>query len=116
LHLTAHRGHPAPRFEWRSRYWTFLLKLHPDRPASTIQGQPGPWVGPFHWENRRLRVAEVKRLMEFPDEYKVVGSRRQQQLQLGNSVPPRLALVVATALREELVRLGAATQPTDLAA
>ena len=52
LFWTAHRGHPAPRFEWRKRYWTFLLKLHPDRPAPTIQGQPGPWVGPFHWENR----------------------------------------------------------------
>jgi DNA (cytosine-5)-methyltransferase 1 len=30
LWWTAHRGHPAPRFKWRSRYWNFLLKLHPD--------------------------------------------------------------------------------------
>ncbi|HYM54182.1 MAG TPA: DNA cytosine methyltransferase, partial [Solirubrobacteraceae bacterium] len=60
LHLTAKRGHPTPRFTWRSRYWSFLLKLHPDRPSPTIQGQPGPWVGPFHWESRRLRVGELK--------------------------------------------------------
>src|ERR1700691_5769257 len=69
LYLTAKRGHPEPRFQWRSRYWSFLLKLHPDRPSPTIQGQPGPWVGPFHWESRRLRVAELKRLMTFPDDY-----------------------------------------------
>jgi len=106
LFWTAHRGHPDPRFEWRKRYWTFLLKLHPERPAPTIQGQPGPWVGPFHWDNRRLRVAELKRLMTFPDEYVVCGSRRDQQLQLGNAVPSLLGLVIARRLAEELQRLG----------
>ncbi len=105
LFWTAHRGHPEPRFEWRKRYWTFLLKLHPDRPSPTIQGQPGPWVGPFHWEDRRLRVAELKRLMTFPDGFRVLGTRREQQLQLGNAVPPALGEVVATALAGELVRL-----------
>ncbi len=107
LWWTAHRGHPEPRFKWRSRYWTFLLKLHPDRPSPTIQGQPGPWVGPFHWENRRLRVAELKRLMEFPDDFVVTGSRRDQQLQLGNAVPPRLGQIVAHQLAAELRRLRA---------
>jgi DNA (cytosine-5)-methyltransferase 1 len=116
LWWTAHRGHPRPRFKWRSRYWTFLLKLHPDRPSPTIQGQPGPWVGPFHWESRRLRVAEVKRLMTFPDSFKVLGSRREQQLQLGNAVPPVLAALVAGALRDELQRLGATEATLSLAA
>jgi DNA (cytosine-5)-methyltransferase 1 len=106
LFWTAHRGHPAPRFEWRKRYWSFLLKLHPDRPAPTIQGQPGPWVGPFHWTSRRLRVAELRRLMTFPDDFVVLGSRRDQQLQLGNAVPPHLAKVVARQIARELMRLG----------
>jgi len=106
LFWTAKRGHPHPRFEWRSRYWSFLLKLHPDRPSPTIQGQPGPWVGPFHWEGRRLRTAELKRLMGFPDAFRVEGSRREQQLQLGNAVPLALAEVVAGALAQELERLG----------
>lgn len=105
LFWTARRGHPEPRFEWRKRYWTFLLKLHPDRPSPTIQGQPGPWVGPFHWDDRRLRVAELKRLMTFPDEFEVLGTRREQQLQLGNAVPPQLGKVVAETIAEELVRL-----------
>lgn len=102
LHLTAHEGHPNPIFKWRSRYWTFLLKLDPDRPASTIQGQPGPYVGPFHWRNRRLRVPELKRLQGFPDDFRFAGSRRDIQLQIGNSVPPPLVARIAEAVRDQL--------------
>lgn len=91
LFYTAERGHPDPQFTWRSRYWSFLLKLDPNKPSPTIQAQPGPNVGPFHWENRRLRVAELKRLFTFPDEFEFVGTRARVQAQLGNSVPPLLA-------------------------
>jgi DNA (cytosine-5)-methyltransferase 1 len=91
LYYTAERGHPDPLFRWRSRYWSFLLKLAPTKPAPTIQAQPGPYVGPFHWENRRLRVPEMKRLFTFPDHFDLVGSRSSIQAQLGNSVPPLLA-------------------------
>jgi DNA (cytosine-5)-methyltransferase 1 len=115
LFLTAKRGHPKPQFKWRSRYWSFLLKLHPDRPSPTIQGQPGPWVGPFHWEDRRLRVAELKRLMTFPDDFVAEGSRREQQLQLGNAVPPLLAERIAAATARELRRLEAG-EPLAVAA
>lgn len=65
----------------------------PDRPAPTIQAQPGPYVGPFHWENRRIRVGEVKRLFGSPDRFDLVGSRGTVQAHLGNSVPPPLARV-----------------------
>ncbi len=95
LHYTVERGHPEPLFKWRSRYWSFLLKLDPGRPSPTIQAQPGPNVGPFHWENRRLRVGEIKRLFTFPDEFELVGSRASIQAQLGNAVPPLLAEKVA---------------------
>ncbi|HZN18818.1 MAG TPA: DNA cytosine methyltransferase [Micromonosporaceae bacterium] len=98
LYLTAERGHPDPVFRWRSRYWSFLLKLDPDRPSPTIQAQPGPYVGPFHWENRRLRVGELKRLFTFPDGFELAGRRSSVQAQIGNSVPPLLAQQVATAL------------------
>ncbi len=95
LHYTAERGHPHPLFKWRSRYWSFLLKLDPKRPSPTIQAQPGPNVGPFHWDNRRLRVGEIKRLFTFPDWFELVGSRNSIQAQLGNAVPPLLAQRVA---------------------
>lgn len=95
LHFTKERGHPNPIFEWRSRYWSFLLKLDPERPSPTIQAQPGPNVGPFHWENRRLRVPELRRLFTFPDEFDFVGKRASVQAQIGNSVPPLLGRWVA---------------------
>lgn len=95
LYYTAKRGHPEPLFDWRSRYWSFLLKLDPKRPSPTIQAQPGPYVGPFHWENRRLRVPELKRLFTFPDDFEFVGSRTSVQAQIGNAVPPVLAQRVA---------------------
>jgi DNA (cytosine-5)-methyltransferase 1 len=98
LFYTVQRGHPAPLFRWRSKYWSFLLKLAPDRPAPTIQARPGPYVGPFHWENRRLRTAEIKRLFTYPDDFELVGSRPSVQAQLGNSVPPLLAHQVVQAL------------------
>ncbi len=101
LFFTEKRGHPRPFFRWRSRYWTFLLKLDPDRPSTTIQSQPGPYVGPFHWNNRRLRLLETKRLQTFPDDYVVVaGTRRSWQNQLGNAVPPMLAEIVAKPLAD----------------
>jgi DNA (cytosine-5)-methyltransferase 1 len=95
LYFTEKRGHPEPLFRWRGRYWTFLLKLDPDRPATTIQSQPGPYIGPFHWNSRRLRILEIKRLQTFPDDYVVIGNRRSAQVQLGNAVPPKLAETVA---------------------
>lgn len=98
LHFTAERGHPDPVFTWRSRYWSFLLKLSPDKPSPTIQAQPGPNVGPFHWDNRRLRAPELKRLFGYPDDFDLVGNRASIQSQLGNSVPPPLAHAVASAL------------------
>lgn len=95
LFYTAKRGHPESLFEWRSRYWSFLLKLAPERPSPTIQAQPGPNVGPFHWENRRLRVPELRRLFTFPDDFEFAGKRSSVQAQIGNSVPPLLAKQVA---------------------
>lgn len=115
------RGGGEPVFKWRSRYWTFLLRIDPDRPASTLQSSPGPWVGPFHWENvldergharaRRLRIPEVKRLMMFPDDYVIVGTRSAAQRQLGNAVPVGLGRVVIEAL---LVQLGYASAEPEL--
>jgi DNA (cytosine-5)-methyltransferase 1 len=111
LFWTEKRGHPEPRWEWRTRYWSFLLKAHPDEPSPTIQGQPGPWVGPFHWENRRFRTAELKRLMTFPDGFEILGSRRERQLQLGNAVPPLLGEQVADGVLEALRVAGAVERP-----
>ncbi|UWZ37035.1 DNA cytosine methyltransferase [Dactylosporangium roseum] len=101
LFYTEQRGHPNPQFRWRSKYWSFLLKLSPDRPSPTVQAQPGPYIGPFHWENRRLRVNELKRLFTFRDNFEFVGSRSSVQAQIGNCVPPRLARQVVAAFHPD---------------
>lgn len=98
LFFTEKRGHPNPQFGWRKRYWSFLLKLDPGQPSPTIQASPGPYVGPFHWNNRRLRLMELKRLQTFPDEFVIAGNRRSAQRQLGNAVPPLLARKIAEVL------------------
>lgn len=90
-------------FGWRRRYWTFLLKLSKRLPSWTIQAQPGPAVGPFHWENRRLSERELCRLQTFPDDVRIFGSRISIQRQVGNAVPSLLAKVLARAIRDQLL-------------
>jgi DNA (cytosine-5)-methyltransferase 1 len=102
LFLTAKRGHPEPKFEWRKRYWSFLLKLSPDMPAWTIQARRSNNMGPFHWRNRILRVEEIKRLQTFPDDWYLAGRIEEQWRQVGNAVPPVLAEAVGRAVWDHL--------------
>jgi DNA (cytosine-5)-methyltransferase 1 len=104
LFFTKKRGHPKPRFEWRSRYWSFLLKLSPDLPSWTIQARRSNNMGPFHWRNRILRVGEIKRLQTFPDSFQLAGTVEQQWRQVGNAVPPLLAEVLGDAIANHLAR------------
>lgn len=105
------RGGGMPLFGWRRRYWGFLLKLAKDRPAWTIQAQPGPAIGPFHWKNRKLSARELCRLQTVPDEYEIVGTRGDAQRQLGNAVPSLLAEVVGRAIRRQLFGHRIVAQP-----
>lgn len=93
LHHTP-RGKGKPLFGWRTRYWSFLLKLAKDRPSWTIQAQPGSAIGPFHWRNRKLSAHELCRLQTFPDGLVFECGRTQVQKLLGNAVPSLLAEVL----------------------
>ena len=97
---TAWGGHPNPTFETETRFWSFLLKLHPDRPSWTVPANPGPWVGPFHWKSRRLRTPELAAIQGFPTGYRFAGDRRSKVRQIGNAVPPPLGrrMIEAAAL------------------
>lgn len=97
------RGGGLPLFGWRRRYWSFLLKLAKDRPSWTIQAQPGPAVGPFHWHSRRLSARELCRLQTFPDDVAILGGLSAVQKQVGNAVPSLLAEVLARAIRTQLL-------------
>jgi DNA (cytosine-5)-methyltransferase 1 len=102
LYFTAKRGHPNPVWEWRSRYWSFLLKLSPDMPSWTIQARRSNNMGPFHWRNRILRISEVKRLQTLPDEWFLPGGVEDQWRQVGNAVPPVLAEALGRAIATHL--------------
>jgi DNA (cytosine-5)-methyltransferase 1 len=99
------RGGGKAMFGWRRRYWTFLLKLSKRLPSWTIQAQPGPAAGPFHWDNRRLSMRELARLQTFPDDVKIYGNRLAVQRQLGNAVPSLLAEVLGREIRTQILGL-----------
>jgi DNA (cytosine-5)-methyltransferase 1 len=102
LYFTEKRGHPNPIWKWRSRYWSFLLKLSPDKPSWTIQARRSNNMGPFHWRNRILRIEEVKRLQTFPDTLYLAGRVEEQWRQVGNAVPPTLAKALGLTIADHL--------------
>lgn len=100
--LSKLKGYGGRKFRTGGRFWNFLHKLHPEEPSITIAAQPGPWVGPFHWDNRRLRAPEVAAIQTFPDGYKFFGNRRSVQKQIGNAVPCLLGEKMVAHLIEHL--------------
>ena len=100
------RGGGLRLFGWRTRYWSFLLKLAKDQPSWTIQAQPGSAVGPFHWMNRKLTAHEMCRLQTFPDGLDFDCGRTDVQKMLGNAVPSLLAEVLAREVRRQLLGSG----------
>jgi DNA (cytosine-5)-methyltransferase 1 len=96
------RGGGAPIFGYRTRFWSFLLKLKKSRPSWTLPAQPGPSTGPFHWDNRPLAIRELLRLQTFPADWVVEGDLRSQVRQVGNATPPLLAEIIGRAVAAQL--------------
>jgi DNA (cytosine-5)-methyltransferase 1 len=90
-----------PLFGWRTRYWSFLLKLAKNQPSWTIQAEPGPATGPFHWRSRLLSIEELCRLQTFPTGYEIVGTRRSAHRQIGNAVPSAIAELLGLEIRRQ---------------
>lgn len=95
------RGGGEPLFGWRTRYWSFLLKLSKKHPSWTIQAQPGSAIGPFHWRNRKLSVKEMCRLQTFPDGLVFDCGRTDAQRMLGNAVPSLVAEILGLEIRRQ---------------
>jgi len=95
-------GHPQPIFAWRSKFSDYLYKADPKKPVRTIKAQGGQYTGPLHWNNRHLSVNEYKRLQTFPDDYKISGNRQRAIHQIGNSVPPQFARILALSIADQL--------------
>lgn len=108
------RGGGIPLFGWRRRYWNFLLKLARDKPSWTIQAQPGPATGPFHWENRRLSAEELCRLQTFPDGLRFECSHADIQKMVGNAVPSALAEILAREIAAQFFGVRGELRPATL--
>lgn len=88
------KGGGKPLFGWRTKYWSFLLKLDKNKPSWTLSASPGPATGPFHWKNRLLSKRELCRIQAFPDDYKIKGSYISARRQIGNAVSPLIGEVI----------------------
>lgn len=98
-------GDGEPLFGYRTRFWSFLLKLAKDEPAWTIPAKPGPATGPFHWDNRPLTIKERLRLQSFPANWRLAGSLHAQIRLVGNATPPLLGEVIGRALGRQVFKL-----------
>ena len=98
------RGGGQSLFGYRTRYSSFLRKLDRSKPSPTLAANPGPAVGPFHWDNRPLSDWEMLRLQTFPDTWMIEGDRRSRVRQIGNATPPLLAEILGKAIVHHLGR------------
>lgn len=81
-------------------FYDWYRRLKWDLPSRTIIGSDKL----FHPDqDRKLSVREAARLQSFDDGYVFSGSIRQQYLQVGNAVPPKMAKAVAETIKRKLM-------------
>jgi DNA (cytosine-5)-methyltransferase 1 len=115
-HLTARGGGAdVELFGYRTRYWSFLLKLAKDRPAWTLPASPGPSTGPFHWDNRHLAPSERLLLQGFPAEWRLTENSRANVRLAGNATPPPLAEAMGKLIHSLLESPGKEVTGVDIA-
>ncbi|WP_340586149.1 DNA (cytosine-5-)-methyltransferase [Erythrobacter alti] len=84
----------------RSTYYGRLLPNAPSYTIGTYYTRPGNgcFLHPDAEQHRTISHREAARLQSFPDSFEFSGSQRQICMQIGNAVPPLLAMQIAEAL------------------
>ena len=77
-------------------------RLHPDRPAYTINtyfNRPNVGANYHYVEERLITVREAMRLQSFPDSFEpYYSTQRSLHEQIGNAVPPLMSLAIASSI------------------
>ena len=93
-------------YKLTSGYNNTYGRLYADQPCTTITNNMSTPSGLrcIHYDqNRALTPREGARIQSFPDWFQFRGNRRQIKTQIGNAVPPLLAMKLAEALQRILV-------------
>ncbi|HHV49883.1 MAG TPA: DNA cytosine methyltransferase [Rhodocyclaceae bacterium] len=93
---------PYDASKFPNKWW----KLDPDAPSRTLTAHLGKdTYSHIHYDGRQKRmisVREAARLQSFPDGFEFAGAMNASFRQIGNAVPPILALAVSKALMEAI--------------
>jgi DNA (cytosine-5)-methyltransferase 1 len=92
----------------------FMRYVPADRPSPTIVASDfdtgenasfscGGWIEDDKGRRRKYNLAELRRLMTFPDDFLLTGSPRQQWERLGRSHAPLQVYHIAKALRDNVL-------------
>lgn len=81
-------------------------RLHRDKPCPTLVTSPvfNTTLLAHPLENRALSVTEYKRGQGIPDDYKIVGSIKQQYKFIGNAVPVEMSHAIAKSIHESMLK------------
>ena len=80
-----------------------------DLPSKTIIAHlykdGNQFIHPDYTQGRTFTVREAARIQSFPDDFIFEGSRTDQFKQIGNAVPPLLAMAMARSIEETIEQL-----------